>query len=211
MTTVTGDPVAPCLALPAPPPPPSLLYRMSLDQFEAAVAAGVFTRRDRVSLIEGILVATMSENPPHAIGCELCCQALSRILPQGWHVRSHRPLRIPGRSSLPEPGAAVARGEVRDYLRRHPEPGDVALVVEVSDSRFEEDRALMSCTYGGGSVDRYYIVNLVDRQVELYTQPSGSSAPLGYRHCEVFLSGQSVPIVIEGTEVGRIPVSDLLP
>jgi hypothetical protein len=184
---------------------------MSLDQYEAAVAAGVFTKRDRVTLVEGILVATTSENPPHAISCELCSVALSRILPAGWHVRSNRPLRIPGRASMPEPDAAVARGEIRDYLNGHPEPGDVALVVEVSNSSLEEDRTLMSFTYGGGGVDCYYIVNLVDRQVEVRTQPSGSSAPLGYRHCEVFLPGQSVPIVIDGTVVGHILVDDLLP
>ncbi len=142
MATVVTDPPAFLQTLPSPPL--RLLYRMSMEKYEAMVESGVFTKRDRFQLLEGLLVAIMTENPPHAIACELCSEVLKRVLPTGWQVRSDRPLRIPARTSEPEPDLVVARGEIRDYRKRHPEPVDVSLVIEVADSSLEEDRTLMA-------------------------------------------------------------------
>jgi Uma2 family endonuclease len=208
------DTIAPILALPLPGPsipPPRSLYRFSLEKYEAMIRAGVFTNRDRLELIEGYLVAKMTKYPPHTVSSQLCRVRLERILPPGWHLRIEGPIRIPSRASIPEPDLVVTRGEIRDYGARDPEPPDVALVIEVADSSLDDDRNVMSRIYGGGGVALYWIVNLVDRQVEVYSGPSGSSEPLGYRHCEVYRPGQEVPLVINGTEVARIPVADLLP
>jgi hypothetical protein len=46
------------------------LYRLSIAQYEAMVASGVFTKRDRLHLINGFLVAKRTEDPPHAAACE---------------------------------------------------------------------------------------------------------------------------------------------
>lgn len=204
--------LTPAVPFPEPSiPPPRSLYRFSLEKYEAMVRSGVFTNRDRLELIEGYLVEKMTKYPPHTVSCQLCRVRLDRMSPPGWHVRIEGPVRIPSRVSMPEPELAVTRGEIRDYSERDPEPADVALVVEVADSSLDDDRDVMSRIYGGGGIAIYWIVNLVDRQVEVYTGPSGSSEPLGYRHCEVYRPGQEVPLVIEGTDVGRIPVADLLP
>jgi len=206
--------IAPTLPAPFPSPSTSLprsLYRLSIDKYEAMVRSGVFTNRDRLELIEGFLVAKMTQYPPHTVSAELCRVRLDRMLPPGWHLRIERPLRIPSRASMPEPDLLVTRGEIRDFGARDPEPADVALVIEVADSSLDDDRNVMSRVYGGGGVTIYWIVNLVDGQVEVYFGPSGPSEPLGYRHCDVYRPGQDVPLVIAGTEVGRIPVAELLP
>ena len=65
--------------------------------------------------------------------------------------------------------------------------------------------------YGGGGIVRYWIVNLVDGQIEVYSQPSGPTEPIGYRVCEVYRPGQQVPVVLDDVEVGGIAVSDILP
>ncbi len=123
------------------------------------------------------------------------------MLPPGWHLRSERPIRIPARASLPEPDLLVARGEIRDFRARHPEPADVGLIIEVADSSLDDDRNLMARVYGGGGVSVYWIINLVEEQVEVYSGPSGPSEPIGYRHCEVCTRGQEIPLVIAGAEV----------
>jgi hypothetical protein len=191
--------------------PPGYLYRLSLGKYEAMIESGLFTTDDRFQLVEGLLVVKMSENPPHASVSVTTAEAIQAILPRGWHLRGDKPLRIPSRASLPEPDIVVARGRSKDYLRRHPELADVALVVEISDSSLDADRTLMLCTYGGGGIVRYWIINLVDGQVEVYSQPSGPAEPIGYRHCVVFRPGQEVPHVIDDVEVGRIAVADILP
>ena len=88
----------------------------------------------------------------------------------------------------------------------HPGAADVALVVEVADSSLAEDRK-MAAIYGGAGVPVYWIVNLVDRQVEVYTDPGIG----GYATRTDFRPGQQVPVVIDGREVGQIAVDDILP
>ncbi len=65
----------------------------------------------------------------------------------------------------------------------------------------------MAAIYGGAGVPVYWIVNLVDRQVEVYTDP----VPGGYATRTDFRPGQRVPVVIDGREVGQIAVDDILP
>ena len=68
---------------------------------------------------------------------------------------------------MPEPDVSVARGEPDDYLDLDPGPDDVALIVKVSDTTLAADRAL-AAIYGGGRIPVYWIVNLIDRQIEVY-------------------------------------------
>jgi Uma2 family endonuclease len=131
--------------------------------------------------------------------------------PPGWYIRGAKPVRIPGRAgrrdSKPEPDRCVVRGTILDYSRRTPGPADVGLVVEIADTSLVEDRRYATDLYGPARIPVYWIVNLVDRQVEVYTNPG----PGGYRSTEVFDEGRSVPVVIGGREVGRIAVEDVLP
>ena len=150
--------------------------RLSVEKYEAMVASGAFTKRDRLELIEGNLVEKMTQNPPHSVTVGLCDDVIRVSLPAGWHTRQEKPVRIPERDSMPEPDVSVTRGKRADWLHRHPGPADVALVVEVADSTVEDDRA-MALTYGGGGVPVYWLVNVRDRQIEVYSGPSGPSEP----------------------------------
>jgi Uma2 family endonuclease len=187
---------------------PSSLYRLTLDQYEAMVDAGIFTGKDRVHLINGYLVEKMTYQPPHAVADELCGSELARVIPPGWYIRPAKPIRIrcPGRDSKPEPDRAVVRGTIRDYTHRTPEPADVALVVEVSKSSLDDARA-MAGIYGRAGIPFYWIINLVAGQVEVYSNPG----PSGYGSFEVLAPPHVLEVVIEGAAVGEIPVADVLP
>lgn len=182
------------------------LYRLSVPQYEAMVASGVFAKRDRIHLVGGYLVAKMTEYPPHAAACEGTRQAITSLLPDGWHVRGDKPLKIPACDSVPEPDLVVARGRWRDYERDHPGPSQVPLVVEVASTSLREDRR-MARVYGAGGVAVYWIVNLADRQVEVYSDPAAE----GYRSVQAFTAAEAVPLMVDGTELGRIVVRDILP
>ncbi len=201
MSTVSST-VAP----PAPEWVPAPLYRLSLEKYEAMVDSGVFTARDRLHLINGFLVAKTTQKPPHSTADDLCGAALVPLIPAGWYVRPAKPIRLPDQVSKPEPDRCVVRGTIRDYGNRDPVAADVALVVEVSDSSLSDDRKLARI-YGAGGIPAYWIVNLVDRQVEVYTLPYAD----GYHARQDFACGQLLPVVIDGAEVGRIAVVDILP
>ncbi|HKI19535.1 MAG TPA: Uma2 family endonuclease [Isosphaeraceae bacterium] len=187
-------------------PSPQSLYRLSIEQYERMVASGVFTKRDRLHLINGFLVAKMTEDPLHSAVSEAIRLAIQPLLPVGWHVRPDKPLRIPNYASVPEPDLVIARGSCWDYQERHPEPANVALVVEVASSSLSEDRG-MADIYGTGGVPVYWIVNLVDRQVEVHTDPG----PGGYGTRQILKPGQEVSVVVDGVERGRIAVVDIMP
>jgi Uma2 family endonuclease len=178
------------------------------------LASGAFTKDNRFELIEGTLVAKMTKKPRHSTGSELCGDAVRRLLPPGWHVRIEKPVRIPARDSMPEPDISVARGQIRDYEERDPGPVDVALVVEVSDTTLAADRRGeprycrgRALTYGGGTIPVYWIVNVADRQLEVYSNPADGAYPAPI----ILGETDSVDLVIEGVVVGQIAVSDLLP
>jgi Uma2 family endonuclease len=185
---------------------PSQLYRMTLEQYETMVASGAFAKRDRVHLINGYLVARMTELPPHGAACDAIHLTLEPLLPSGWFIRIDRAIRIPNYASMPEPDIVVVRGTWRDYKARYPEPPDTAMIVEVANSSLDEDRA-MAAIYGAGAVPIYWIINLVDRQVEVYTDPG----PAGFQSRQIFRPGEQVPVVIGGALIGTIAVEDVLP
>ena len=200
MSTITQAEQAAALDVASYPP-----FRMSIDQYEKLVDSGVFTKRDRLQLINGILVAKVTQNPPHGMADLLCGKALARVIPAGWHLRPDKPVRLPP-DGEPEPDQCVARGDERDYSDRHPGAEDVGLLVEIADSSLAADRE-MARTYGARGVPVYWIVNLRESQVEVYTEPAAN----GYGHSRAYKPGEYVPVVLDGAEVGRIAVSDILP
>jgi Uma2 family endonuclease len=151
-------------------------YRMSVDQYEKLVWSGVFTKRDKFQLVDGILLAKVTQNPPHVVADTLCRDALTRIIPAGWHLRFDKPVRLPP-DSEPEPDRCVVRGSIRDYSARHPDDAEVGLLVEVADSSLEADRA-MAKTYGARGITVYWILNFRESQVEVYMDHYLSSPPL---------------------------------
>jgi Uma2 family endonuclease len=78
--------------------------------------------------------------------------------------------------------------------------------VEVADTTLQKDRRRTQ-TYGPAGIPVYWIVNLVDRQIEVYSD----TRPDGYATCAIYRSGQHVPAVLDGTIVGQIAVDEILP
>ena len=105
----------------------------------------------------------------------------------------------------------MVRGNARTYLTRHPNPADVGLLIEVADSTLAGDRADKGRIYARAQIACYWIINLLDRQIEVYTQPSGPSGAPAYGHQATYRGGDVVPLILDGVTVATIQVLDLLP
>jgi Uma2 family endonuclease len=116
------------------------------------------------------------------------------------------PVRIPDYDE-PEPDISVVRGVRADYRHRIPEAADVALLVEVLDTTLGEDRGKKLSAYARAGIPVHWIVNLVDRQVEVYTGSVAGSYPSP----TIYVSGQQIPITIGGQPLQPIAVDDILP
>jgi len=191
-----------------PPPPVSLpesVWRFSVDEYHKMIEAGVLKEDDPVELLEGILVTKMAKNPPHSLVTQLTRDALARLVLLGWFINAQEPITLA--DSEPEPDIAVVRGERREYAGHHPSAQDTTLVIEVADTSLSRDRGLKKRMYAAAGIPTYWIINLVEQQIEVYTDPSGADY---FQRQDYGLSAE-VPVIIGGQEVGHLIVREVMP
>lgn len=191
---------------------PPALRRFTVEQYHRMIASGILAEGDRVELLEGWIVQMSPHGSEHRVAVTLVQDQLEALLPTGWYVEVQLPLGAA--DSEPEPDVAVVRGPRRRYLDHHPKGAEVALVVEVADTSLDEDRQRKGRIYATAGMACYWIVNLPDRQVEVYTEPESLRDQAGmmvYRRRQDYREGQQLPLVIEGQAVGTIAVGELLP
>ena len=169
----------------------------------------ILTENDPVELIEGLLVTKMPKNPPHRIATKKTVRALEQAVKSGWYVDSQEPITTA--DSEPEPDVCIVRGDTSDYPDRHPGPDDVGLVVEVADTTLERDRSLKKRAYARAGIEMYWVLNLADRMLEVYSAPNGDDASPDYQNRIVLTDKQSVTLTLDQHEVGTISVSEFLP
>jgi Uma2 family endonuclease len=192
----------------AAPPWSPAFYRFTVKQYHRLIETGILTDNDRVELLEGWIVDKMPHNPPHNISITRINRRLLPLLPEKWLLQVQCAVTL--RHSEPEPDFAILRGPEEAYFHRKPVPRDVALLMEVADSSLLEDRRYKSHVYAQVRIPEYWIINLVEARVEVYTQPRAGKSP-GYRHRRDYGIDESVPLILEGQEIAKIPVRDLLP
>jgi len=191
--------------MPTPFAPPGL-RRITVDEYERIIRAGALNDPDRVELIDGYLVDKMGKSAEHGYATKKIIKALEALLPAGWTWRSEQPVRIPDYDE-PEPDVTIVRGTDEDYEHRIPDPDDVGLLIEVSLTTLDRDRNEKLLAYARGGIPVYWTVNLVDRQIEVYTGPG----PGSYGSRVDFKPGQAVPVVIDGQPLGQVAVDAILP
>jgi Uma2 family endonuclease len=182
-------------------------FRWTRDEFYRLADQGYFDRR-RVELIEGEIIEMPVPKPAHATSLGLTEEMLRTLFGKGFWVRSQLPLNV-GPTSDAEPDVSVVPGSPRDYPEH---PTSALLLVEVSETTLAYDRGRKGSLYAAAGIADYWIVNLVDRQLELYRDPvPDPNEPSGFRYNTrlVFVSGQSAtPLALPGAVVA---VADLLP
>jgi Uma2 family endonuclease len=142
-------------------------------EYDRLIEKGVFGTEDRIELLGGALVVREPQGSPHAMGIRMAEEALRRVFAAGWDVRGQLPVALDD-DSEPEPDISVVPGSFRDY--RHGHPPRAVLIVEVAESSLSLDRALKGSLYARARVPEYWIVNLVDRALEVHRDPMADAA-----------------------------------
>jgi Uma2 family endonuclease len=207
MTVIPHQP--PPIPRGAAPVPTDVIWPLTVRQYHEMVRIGILTDDDPVELLEGLLVVKMPRNPQHTTATKVGEDSLDTLLPAGWYVRVQEPITLA--DSEPEPDLAVVRGAPRRYLNRHPGPRDVALVVEVADTTLARDKGPKLRAYAAARLPIYWVVNLPDVRVEVYTEPTGPAARPTYRRHRIYLPTEEVPFTIGGRGIGLVPAAHLLP
>jgi len=181
---------------------------LSVETYDKMIAKGILPETNRFELIEGRIVEKDVKGRAHQVATERVRRAVERRLPEGWHAEQEASIRIPARRSEPEPDVSLVRGSIEDFEDRHPGPGDVALVVEVSRTSAAKDRKLVA-VYASVGIPAYWIVNVRGRRLEVYSVPDPETGT--YTERRVLGESEAAELVLDGAVVGVVPVSEVLP
>ena len=174
-------------------------------EYERMVERGIFQPDDRLELIDGQLVVKEPQDADHFTAILLVVKTLEKAFGPGWLMRPQGPVALDDRSE-PEPDVSVVPGSPREYREGH--PVRPVLVVEVSKSRLRFDRARKAALYARNGVEDYWIVNIVDRVLEVHREPIRGRRP-AYRSIQTLQANEHVSPLAAPT--ARILVADLLP
>ena len=183
--------------------------KFTVTQYQRMIETGILTPADPVELLENHVVLKMPRNPLHDGTVLRFTKRFGRYLPNRWDIRCQSAIVLS--ESQPEPDLAIVRESPDDYMTRHPIATDVGLVIEVADSSLLRDQQDKTRIYARAGIPIYWIVNLVDRVLEVYDQPTGPSDAPSYQNSQSFAVGDAVPFILDGTLIATISAVDLLP
>ena len=187
---------------------PLRLRRWKRVEYDRLVELGVFDG-EPLELIGGDLVVAEPQYPYHSSGIGVVEYAIRAALPPGWVTRTQAPVSLDDESE-PEPDVAVVAGHPRDY--RHEHPARPVLVVEVAESSLTFDRRRKGSLYARAGIADYWIVNLVDRVLEIYRNPAPDPVAF-YAWAYRSVTRHAPPVVATPLAFPsiEIAVADLLP
>lgn len=161
-----------------------------------------------MSYWKGVITPKMTDNPLHDAALTLVEEVFWPLLPKGRFMRLQCSMTTI--DSEPEPDVCIVRGSARDYARRHPTAADIEFVVEISESSLRRDRQ-KARLYARASVPVYWIVNLIDAQIEVHWQPRGPANQPVYQQKAVYRRGDRVPFTLPDMTTQELFVDELLP
>jgi len=185
-------------------------HRWTREQFYQMLDLGWF-QDQRVELIDGEVLDMPSQKNYHGAAVTLTMDALRLAFGSGFWVRNQLSLDL-SPYSVPDPDLAVVPGSPQGVAAAAPNPTTALLVVEVSDSSLPYDRNYKASLYAVGGIADYWIVNLVQRQLEVYRDPVADSTQLfGYRYNSRTIHDPSDKVSPLAAPHAQLTVAGLLP
>jgi Uma2 family endonuclease len=185
------------------------LRRWTRHEYERLIDHGFFDEDDPIELLDGLLLVKEPQHSPHRTAVLLVAKALERAFGGGWFVQILSPI-ILGHRSEPEPDVCVVRGSPRDYVDAHPRRP--ALIVEVAQSGLWMARGRKAAVYARARIADYWIVNLVDRVLEVHREPARPGpARRSWGYASIETLAADVAIAPLAAPSAAIRIADLLP
>ncbi len=185
------------------------LYRWSRREYGWLLDRGLIDEDDPLELLDGLLLVKEPQASPHRTAVLLAAKALERAFGEGWFIQTQSPIILDDRSE-PEPDVCVIRGTPRDYLGAH--PTRPALVIEVAQSGLALARGRKAAAYARAGIADYWIVNLVDRTLEVYREPARPGpARRHWGYVSIETLGPDATATPLAAPAAALRVADLLP
>jgi Uma2 family endonuclease len=188
--------------------PEPRLRRWTREEYHRMAELGWF-QDQRVELIEGDIREMTPQNLAHSRAVTRVSYALERAFDRRrYWLRVQMPLVL-SEVTEPEPDVSVAAGPENEHQRQ---PRSALLVVEVSENTLAYDRGRKAALYARAGIADYWVLNLIDRQLEVHRQPvEDAQAPFGWRYAEVRIVKPGETAAPLAAPSASLVVTDLLP
>jgi Uma2 family endonuclease len=186
------------------------VHRFSVSEYHRLRDDGYLEGPTRYELLDGYITPKLIPKPSHASTVSKLYNLLLKLVPRGFMVYSKRPLTLSTSEPIPDL-CAVRQTSSDDYDERHPGAADCELVIEVAETTLESDRTDMMKIYARDRIAVYWIVNLIDRAVEVYEVPNGTKAKPRFKTRRDYFEDEEAPVVLGGKKRGGIAVTEILP
>lgn len=169
------------------------IRRFTVEDYHWLTEKGFFAEDDRVELIRGQVVQMAAKGTAH----EVCLNRLLKVLIKGFAddraiVRCQSPIVLFDNSE-PELDFSIVQYREDEYLTAHPAATDVILVIEISDSSLDYDRATKTPLYAEAGIYDYWIFNLQQNILETYCEPyQNNDGEFGYRLKRIVLPNETI-------------------
>lgn len=158
-------------------------------EYYQMMESGIIREGERVELILGQIFTMAAKGTRHTVATSRLLKSLLMLIGEQAIVRCQDPISLPNHSET-EPDIAIVRLRSDDYVDSHPAPADIILVIEVADSSIKFDRDTKAPLYAAAGISEYWIVNLIDNHLEVYSQPEGSI----YARIEIITPPKSISL-----------------
>lgn len=148
-------------------------HKISVSDYHRMAASGIIMEDDRIELLNGEMIEMSPIGPSHTAHVKGINRVLSKLLDGQAIIGVQDPIVLDNLSE-PVPDISVLKWRADDYLLAHPTPKEVLLVIEVSDSSIGLDRTIKLPIYAAAGISDYWIINLLEKKIELYSNPLGA-------------------------------------
>ncbi|MCC5631123.1 Uma2 family endonuclease [Nostoc sphaeroides CHAB 2801] len=166
-----------------------LRRKFTVEQYQKMLESGILTEDDRVELIRGEIIEMSPIGTKHAACVNRLINLLVQLLGKRVIVAAQNPVAL-NNNSQPQPDVALLKPRDDFYATAHPQPQDIFLLIEVSDSTVMYDREEKIPLYAEANIIEVWLVDINEQIVEVYQQ----STAAGYQLMQKFAGGQSLSI-----------------
>jgi Uma2 family endonuclease len=144
-------------------------HRWSVAEYHQMAQSGLLAETDRVELIEGELIDMAPIGCKHAFLVDRLAELLSGGPRASYMVRVQNPVLL-GELNEPQPDIVLVRRN--NYADRHPEPTDIFLIIEVSDTTLQYDRDVKLSLYARHAVPEVWLLDVKAGELTVYREPA---------------------------------------
>lgn len=168
--------------------------QFTFEEYHRLGELGFFASGERVELIRGDIIKMAAKRTPHSVCNSLIFGELYSLLKGKANVRGQEPIIIPPNSE-PEPDVVIAYKKEDNYLSSHPQPQDILLVIEISESTLKFDQDVKLSLYAEARITNFWIFNLVNNHLETYQQPYQElNGNYNYRSKQIYLPNEDISL-----------------